>query len=61
MRSGSHKDEHGILLPRKDGGLDVKVSKGMLGRALQVMAQVLVVLECQGISVKISKRDTLRP
>jgi hypothetical protein len=33
LRSRSRKDEHGILLPREAGGLDVKVSEGTLERA----------------------------
>jgi hypothetical protein len=58
LRSRSRKDEHGILLPRDVGGLDVKVSEGTLERALQVMAQVVAVLERQGYSVTVS--DTSR-
>jgi hypothetical protein len=54
LRSRSRKDEHGILLPRDVGGLDVKVSEGTLERALQVMAQVVAVLERQGHSVGVS-------
>lgn len=54
LRSRSRKDEHGILLPREPGGLDMRVSEGTLERALQVMSQVLVVLERQGLSVHIS-------
>ncbi len=54
LRSRSRKDEHGILLPRDVGGLDVKVSEGTLERALQVMAQVVAVLERQGHSVTVS-------
>jgi hypothetical protein len=56
LRSRSRKDEHGILLPREAGGLDVKVSGGTLERALLVMSQVLTVLERQGASVKISEQ-----
>ena len=56
LRSRSRKDEHGILLPREAGGLDVKVSEGTLERALQVMAQVLAVLERQGARVEISEQ-----
>jgi hypothetical protein len=56
LRSRSRKDENGILLPRETGGLDVKVSEGMLERALQVMAQVLVVLERQGLTVEVSEQ-----
>lgn len=58
LRSRSRKDEHGILLLRDAGGLDVKVSEGTLERALQVMAQVVSVLERQGYSVAVS--DTAR-
>lgn len=54
LRSRSRKDEHGILLPRDVGGLDVKVSEGTLERALQVAAQVVAVLERQGHSVGVS-------
>ena len=54
LRSRSRKDEHAILLPREAGGLDVKVSEGMLERALLAMNQVLAVLERQGASVEIS-------
>jgi hypothetical protein len=55
LRSRSRKDEHGILLPRESNGLEVKVSEGTLGRALQVMAQVLAVLERQGYTVEVSE------
>lgn len=58
LRSRSRKDEHGILLPRDAGGLELKVSEGTLERALQVMAQVVAVLERQGYSVAVS--DTAR-
>lgn len=58
LRSRSRKDEHGILLPREADGLDVRVSEGMLERALQVMSQVLVVLERQGFSVEVSEGHT---
>jgi hypothetical protein len=53
LRSRSRKDEHGVLLPREAGGLDVKVSERTLERALRVMAQVLAVLERQGAGVGI--------
>ena len=53
LRSQSRKDEHGILLPREAGGLNVKVTSGTLDRALQVMAQVLAVLETQSLTVEI--------
>jgi hypothetical protein len=43
------------LLPREAGGLDVRVTAGMLDRALQVMAQVVAVLEAQGLSVEIDQ------
>ena len=59
LRSRSRKDEQGILLPREEGGLDVKASEGTLERALQVMAQVVAVLERQGHTVEVSdKRGT---
>jgi hypothetical protein len=56
LRSRSRKDENGILLPRETGGLDVKVSEGMLDRALEVMAQVLAVLERQSFTVEVSEQ-----
>jgi len=56
LRSRSHKDEHGILLPREPDGLDVKVSEGTLERALQVMAQVIAVLERQNHGVEVSDK-----
>lgn len=56
LRSHSRKDENGILLPRELGGLDVKVSEGMLDRALQVMSTVVSVLERQGFSVEVSEQ-----
>lgn len=56
LRSRSRKDEHGILLPREPGGLDVKVSEGTLERALQVMALVLAVLERHGCSAEVSEQ-----
>jgi hypothetical protein len=56
LRSHSRKDENGILLPREPGGLDVKVSEGMLDRALEVMAKVVSVLERQGFSVEVSEQ-----
>lgn len=59
LRSRSRKDEHGILLPRESDGLDVRVSEGMLERALQVMSQVLLVLERQGFSVEVSEGHTM--
>ncbi len=55
LRSRSRKDEHGILLPREAGGLDVKVSEGTLERALLIMNQILGVLERQGSGVEISE------
>lgn len=59
LRSRNRKDEHGILLPRDSDGLDVRVSEGMLERALQVMSQVLGVLERQGFSVEVSEGHTV--
>ncbi len=56
LRSESRKDEHGILLPREPGGLDVRVTAAALERALQVMAQVLAVLEIQGARVEVSEQ-----
>jgi len=58
LRSRSRKDENGILLPREVGGLDVKVSEGTLERALHVMAQILAVLERQGIRIEISEQGS---
>lgn len=55
LRSQTRKDEHGILLPRETGGLDVKVTSGMLERALLVMAQILAILESQGFVVEIAE------
>ena len=59
LRSRSRKDEHGILLPREQDGLNVKVSEGMLERALQVMWQVIAVLERQDFSVEVSEGRTV--
>jgi hypothetical protein len=56
LRCRSRKDENGILLPRETGSLDVKVSEGTLDRALQVMAQVVAVLERQGLTVEVSEQ-----
>jgi hypothetical protein len=56
LRSRSRKDEHGILLPREPGGLNVKVSEATLDRALQVMGQILTVLERQGYKVDVSEQ-----
>lgn len=50
----SHKDEFGILRPQEPGGLHIKVSEGMLDRALHVMAQVIAVLERQNCVVAVS-------
>src|SRR5205807_2703240 len=54
LRSRSRKDEHGILLPREQDGLNLKVSEGTLERALHVMSQVIAVLERQDHSVEVS-------
>ena len=54
LRSRSRKDEHGILLARDPGGLEVKVTEGTLERALQAMTQVIAVLERQSHSVEVS-------
>ena len=59
LRSRSRKDEHGILLPREQDGLDVKVSERTLERALQVMWQVIAALERQGFSVEVSEGRTV--
>jgi hypothetical protein len=59
LGSRSRKDEHGILLPREAGGLDVRVSEGMLERALQIMGQILIVLERQGFSIEVSEGHTV--
>ena len=58
LRSRSRKDEHGILLPREQDGLNVKVSEGTLERALQVMWRVIAVLERQDFSVEVSEGRT---
>ncbi|MGB9233485.1 MAG: hypothetical protein WCC04_03665 [Terriglobales bacterium] len=59
LRSRSRKDEHGILLPREPGGLNVRVTEGTLDRALQIMSQVLCVLEKQNLSVDISEQGNI--
>jgi hypothetical protein len=56
LRSRSRKNEHGILLPREPGGLDVKVTEGTLERALQVMSRILAVLERLGHRVEVSEK-----
>ena len=56
LRSRGRKDEHGILLPRELGALNVQVTEGTLDRALQVMSQVLAVLEMQNFGVEISEQ-----
>jgi len=58
LRSRSRKDEHGRLLPREPGGLDVQVTEGILDRALQIMSQVLSVLERQNLRVEISEQHS---
>jgi hypothetical protein len=58
LRSRSRKDEHGRLLPREPGGLNVQVTEGTLDRALQIMSQVLSVLERQKLSVEISEQHS---
>lgn len=58
LRSRSRKDEHGILLPRETGGLDVRVSEGTLDRALQVMSHLLGVLARHSFSVEVSDGRT---
>jgi hypothetical protein len=56
LRSRGRKNEHGVLLPREAGGLNVQVTEGTLDRALQVMSQALSVLEMQNFKVEISER-----
>src|SRR6185312_7418963 len=56
LRSRSRKNEHGILLPREMGWLNVQVTERTIDRALQVMSQVLSVLEMQDFSVEISEQ-----
>jgi len=56
LRSRSRKDEHGRLLPREPGGLNVQVTERTLDRALQIMSQVLSVLGRQQICVEISEQ-----
>jgi hypothetical protein len=58
LRSRSRKDEHGKLLPREAGGLNVQVTEGTLDRALQIMSRVLSVLEKQSLSVEISEQGS---
>ena len=58
LRSRSRKDEHGILLPREPGGLNVQVTEGTLDRALEVMSRVLAVLEKQGFEVEVSDKGS---
>lgn len=58
LRSRSRKDEHGRLLPRESGGLNILVTEGTLDRALQVMSRVLSVLEKQDLSVEISEQGS---
>jgi len=60
FRSRTRKDEHGILLPREAGALNVRVTEGTIDRALQIMNQVLSVLERQNLGVEISEHgDTV--
>lgn len=54
LRSRSRKDEHGVLLPREGGALNVRVTEGTIDRALQVMSQVLSVLQRHNLSVEVS-------
>jgi hypothetical protein len=56
LRSRGRKNEHGILLQREPGGLNIQVTEGTLDRALQIMSQVLSVLEKQNFSVEISEQ-----
>lgn len=54
FRSLRRKDERGILLPSKPGGLDVVVTAKSFNRALQVMSRVTDVLESRGFSIQIT-------
>jgi hypothetical protein len=56
LRSRSRKNERGILLPSKPGGLDVRVTAERLERALAIMSQVLVVLETHGFDVEVTEK-----
>jgi hypothetical protein len=58
LRSRSRKDEHGILLPREGGGLNVRVTEGTIDRALQVMSRVLSLLEKNNLSVEASPESS---
>ena len=58
LRSRSRKDEHGRLLPREAGGLNVQVTEGTLDRALQIMSRVLAILEKQNLGVEISEQGS---
>lgn len=48
------KNELGILASQEPGVLDIKVSEGMLDRALLLIAQVIAVLEHQSFAVAVS-------
>lgn len=56
LRSRNRKNDHGILLPREPGGLNVQVTERTLNRALQIMAQLLSILEMHNVSVEISEQ-----
>ena len=56
LRSRSRKDEHGILLPREGGALNIRVTEGTIDRSLQIMSQVVSVLEKQNLRVEISEQ-----
>jgi hypothetical protein len=56
LRSRSRKNERGVLLPSKPGGLDVRVTPERLERALAIMSQLLVVLETQGFKVEVTEK-----
>lgn len=55
------KDEYGRLWPTTGGGLDVRVSKASLGRALRIMDAVLKAVESMGYAVKAAAGDSRSP
>jgi hypothetical protein len=54
LRNQNRKDHSDIQFPLEPGDLEIKVSKGILDRALYVMAQIIEVLERQNYGVFIS-------
>ena len=54
LRNQNRKDNSAVQFPLEPGDLDIKVSEGMLDRALHVMAQIISVLERQNYAVLIS-------